>query len=60
MRGKHFKISHVLKIGPKKVSPAGKGLSVIYLPKSLSWLRGKHVFLTIEVIEQTKLQGGAM
>jgi len=52
VRVQPLKITHVFRIGPKKVSRAGGGFAIIYLPKSLSWLQGKQVFLTIEVIEE--------
>ena len=47
-----LKISQVFKIGPKKVSRIGSDQACIYLPKELLWLRGKKVFVTIEVLEE--------
>lgn len=37
--------------GPRKVSKAAEGRGMIYLPKEFSWLLGKKVIVTIEVLE---------
>ncbi len=51
---KHLKVVQVYKIGPKKVAKLGNDQAAIYLPRSLVFLRGKKVMVTIEVLEEDK------
>lgn len=44
-------IKEVIRFGPKRVSKGPKDRAMIYLPKEYSWLRGKYVFVTLEVLE---------
>jgi len=44
-------IVKIVKFGPRLVSKGPKNRAMIYLPKEYSWLRGKYVFVTLEVLE---------
>jgi len=48
---KAYNVTQVIRVGPKKVAKAGGKYAVIYLPKSLVWLQGKTVQVTIEVLD---------
>jgi len=50
-------VKEVIKFGPKKVSKGPLGRAMIYLPKEYSWLRGKKVMVTIEVLEEVGNSG---
>ena len=44
------KITGIYRFGPRKVTTIGKQAAV-YFPKELSFLRGKRVLVTIEVLD---------
>jgi len=45
-----FKVKSIYRFGPRKVSKVGNRAAV-YLPKSLEFLKGKIVQVTLEVLE---------
>lgn len=51
---RNLRVVNVYKIGPKRVARLSRGQACIYLPKKLSFLRGKLVQVTIEVLEEVE------
>lgn len=49
MSGSIIKVTATYRFGPRKVSTIGKQ-AAIYLPTELSFLKGRKVMVTIEVI----------
>ena len=47
-------VKRTITFGPRKVSRASGKRGMIYLPKEFSWLRGKKVMVTIEVLEEAE------
>lgn len=55
-----LRVTHIYKVGPRRIARFGKVVG-IYLPTKLSFLAGKTVMLTIEVLEEeTKAKGSTV
>ncbi len=48
-----YQVKGIFRFGPRKVANTGR-FGAIYLPKSLAFLRGKIVQVTIEVLDYDK------
>ena len=49
---RNLRVVQVYRVGPKRVASLSRDTAGIYLPKELSFLKGKLVQLTIEVLEE--------
>ena len=54
---KSLRIVQVYRVGPKKVARLSRDSVGIYLPKELSFLRGRLVQVTLEVLEEVGNNG---
>ncbi|MEM1639182.1 MAG: hypothetical protein QXJ69_03785 [Desulfurococcaceae archaeon] len=53
-----LRVTHIYKVGPRRIARFGKVVG-IYLPTKLSFLAGKTVMLTIEVMEEATWARGS-